>query len=252
MREKLTQQKRKRIRRYLYLFFLVAGVCLLIYARFFLPQLLKNISLFSLKNIVIEPPGYASFLKEYISIPENTSLFSIDMQEIYSRLRQIYFVEDCTIEKHLPDTLLIRIKIRSPWLLVVDERSASLMDRNGYFLPLDENFKGWNVEGIKVGSVGTRTDQQEKLSILKEIEQWYNYYGIGNMFEVDTISIKDLNKIELKSGDRSIYIQSQEIGKQLDIAKQILSSCEKNNFLFEYIDVRFKQPYVKERTVKSQ
>lgn len=252
MREKLIEEKKKRIRKWMYVFSILTGLFLIIFARFSIPQWLKSLSLFSLKNVIVEPVDYTSFLKEYISLPEGISLFAIDMAGIYSQLKQIYFVEDCMIEKHFPDTLIIRLKIRSPWVLVVDENSSAIIDRNGYFLGMDMDFKGWIVEGIRIQAIGSRTDDQGKIAVLKEIEQWYNYYGIGNLFRVDKISLKDSDKIELRSQDMSIYIHKEGIDRQLETAKEVLSNCKKNNFSFEYIDVRFKEPYVKERTVQEQ
>ncbi|MCX7705036.1 MAG: FtsQ-type POTRA domain-containing protein [bacterium] len=251
MREKLIEEKKKRIKKWLYIFLLLIIICLIISARILLPRLFVNISLFSLKNVIIEPSNYGSFLREYLSIPEGISLFSIDMAEIYSKLKQIYFVDDCRIEKHLPDTLVIKVKIRSPWVVIVDGNSSAIMDRNGYFLPFDENFNGWIVEGIKIETVGKKSTEKDKVEILKDIEQWYNYYGVGNLFRIDSVSLKDLDKIELKSGDRTIYIYKEEINKQLEVAKKVLYSCGKNNFPFEYIDVRFKEPYVKEKIAEN-
>ncbi|MCM8764903.1 MAG: FtsQ-type POTRA domain-containing protein [Candidatus Omnitrophica bacterium] len=252
MREKLIEQRKKKIKKWFYIFLTVVIFGLILFARFFIPSYFKNLSVFSLKNIVIEPADYSSFIKDYISLPEKTNILSINMSEIYSRIKKIYFVEDCVIEKHLPDTLIIRLKIRNPWVVVVDERSAAIMDRNGYFLPLVKDFKGWVVEGIKPESAGARLEEQEKLMILKEIEQWYNYYGVAGLFKIDAISLLDLDRIELKSEDKRIYIRGTEIDKQLAVAKEVLNGCKKNNLLFEYVDVRFKDPYIKEKEYQKQ
>ncbi|HXK45541.1 MAG TPA: FtsQ-type POTRA domain-containing protein [bacterium] len=252
MREKLIQERKKRIRKYLYLLVLLLVIGLFFYLKLFLPVWLKNISMFSIKEIIVEPEPYSSFVKGYISVPENTSIFSVKMADIYAKLKQVYFIEDCYIEKHIPDTLVIRVKIRTPWILVTDTRSAALMDRNGYFLPIQENFKGWNVQGIHIEQIGTRTSEIDKFEILKGIEQWYNYYGIVNLFPVDTVIINDPERIELISGDSKIYIHNNGIEKQIMTAKEILKNCRKNNFSFDYIDVRFQEPYIKERVLEKQ
>ncbi|MCM8815660.1 MAG: hypothetical protein NC931_06770 [Candidatus Omnitrophica bacterium] len=246
MREKLIEQRKKKIKRLFRILLIAVAFGLILFARFLVPSYFKELSIFSLKNIIIEPADYASFVKDYISLPEKTSILSIDMSDVYLKIKKIYFVEDCVIEKNFPDTLIIKLKIRTPWVIAVDEKSAAIMDRNGYFLPLVENFKGWVVEGIKPESAGVRSKEQEKLTVLKEIEQWYNYYGITSLFKIDAISISDFDRIELKSGDKSIYIRGTQINKQLEVAKDVLLACKKNNLNFEYIDVRFKDPYVKE------
>jgi len=249
MREKLREAKRKRIKKWLY----GVGIALIIvmgfYLKMFLPLWCKKASLFSVKSIIVEPQNQSSFIKTYISIPESTSILSLNLEEIYKKIRQIYFIEDCFIEKHLPDTLFIKLKIRSPWVVVADSKNMVAMDRQGIFLPVEENFKTWNIVGMFPGKIGNQTVELEKLNILKEIEQWYNYYDIVQVFPVETIFIQDINKIELKGLKGCLYIRGDEIRKQLETAKQVIETCKKNNFLFEYIDVRFEQPYVKEAVV---
>lgn len=252
MREKLIEQKKKRIKKVFLIIIIVFLLGVIVFARILLPNFLKTFSLFSLKNIVIEPNEYASLIKGYISLPEGTSLLTVDMSGIYSKIKQIYFIEDCFIEKHFPDTLFIKLKIRTPWVVVVDSTTALLMDRNGYFLPLQENFKGWAVDGIKLKKAGEKTDEEERVLVLKEIEQWYNYYGIHSLFAIDSISLIDLDKIVLKASDEVMFIHREDIEKQMAIAKEVLKSCRKNSVNFEYLDLRFKEPYIKEKEKDQQ
>ncbi len=132
-------------------------------------------------------------------------------------------------------------------MIVIDSRSAALMDRNGFFLPLFENFRGWVIEGMSVGEIGKRTVEIAKLNMLKEIEQWYNYYGLANLFKIDSVSMKDLDRIELRSGEQIIYIHTEQIQAKLEMAKKVLSAAKKNNIQFEYLDLRFNDPYLKEK-----
>jgi len=249
MREKLIEERKKRIKKWLKGLAILLSVCFLVFLWFFIQAWFKNLSIFYIKNIIVEPPEYEQLIKTYIPVPKNTSIFALKLDEIYSKLKQIYFIDDCYIEKRIPDTLVIQLKIRTPWVLAIDSRSAALMDRNGYFLPLQENFNGWNVEGMRVEEIGSKTSEIEKLEILKEIEQWYNYYGISNFFKIDTVSIEDIDKIELKSPEATLLIRGQDIDKQFEIAKKVLTGFKERNLQFEYIDLRFQQPYVKEKIV---
>ena len=78
--------------------------------------------------------------------------------------------------------IFIKLKARTPWVVVSDAKRAVIMDRQGFFLPLQENFRAWNIVGMDPGEIGKQTTEIEKLNILKEIEQWYNYYEIDNIF----------------------------------------------------------------------
>ena len=252
MREKLIEAKRKRIKRWLAGFVVLLFVCIVIYLRFFLPSWFKQLSFFKVKNIVVEPQAHSSFIKAYISIPESTSILYLDLGDIYKKIKQVYFIEDCSIEKHLPDTIFIKLKVRTPWVVVSDAKRAVLMDKQGFFLPLQENFRAWNIVGMDPGEIGKQTTEIEKLNILKEIEQWYNYYGIGNIFSVNTILIEDIDRIILTNSEGCVYIRGDGIQSQIETLKKVLVNCKKNNFQFEYIDMRFDQPYVKNKDVNTQ
>jgi len=249
MREKLIEGRKKRIKKWLTGLTILFSAGFLIFLFFFIQAWFKNLSIFYVKNLIVEPAEYEQLIKTYIPLSKNTSIFTLQLDEIYSKLKQIYFVEDCYLERRIPDTLVIQLKIRTPWVLVVDSRSAALMDRNGFFLPLKENFNGWNIKGMKVDEIGVKTTETEKLEILKEIEQWYNYYGISNLFTVNTILIEDINKIELNSSEATLLIRGEDIEKQLETAKKVLAGCKEKNLQFEYIDLRFQQPYVKEKVI---
>lgn len=247
MREKLIEEKKRKIKRWFYGIGIFLFIGVIICLRIFVPLWFKNLSIFSVKNIVVEPPTHSAFIKTYLSIPDSTNILSLNLEEIYSKIKQIYFIEDCFIEKHLPDTLFIQIKIRTCWVIISDANSIVIMDRQGFFLPFQENFKGWNIVGMIPGKIGSQTTESEKLSILKEIEQWYNYYGIARIFPVEMVSLENTDKIELKGSEGCIYIRGDEIRRQFEVIKELLISCRTNNFLFEYIDVRFEQPYIKEK-----
>lgn len=252
MREKLIEEKRKRIKRWLSGFIILLVICIIICLRCFLPLWFKQLSIFKVKNIIVEPQIHSSFIRTYISIPESTCILYLDLEDIYKKIKQIYFIEDCSIEKHLPDTIFIKLKARTPWVVVSDAKRAVIMDRQGFFLPLQENFRAWNIVGMDPGEIGKQTTEIEKLNILKEIEQWYNYYGIGNIFSVNTILIEDIDRIILTNSEGCVYIRGDGIQSQIETLKKVLVNCKKNNFQFEYIDMRFDQPYVKNKDVNTQ
>lgn len=108
-------------------------ICIIICLRCFLPLWFKQLSIFKVKNIIVEPQIHSSFIRTYISIPESTCILYLDLEDIYKKIKQIYFIEDCSIEKHLPDTIFIKLKTRTPWVVVSDAKRAVIMDRQGFF-----------------------------------------------------------------------------------------------------------------------
>ena len=251
MREKLREEKRRKLRKILVVIVLFCVIGLAIFSGIAVPKWFKGLQLFTIREIEVEPPGFKSFIAGYLAIAENENILFLDMNGIYSRLREIYFIEDCFVEKKLPDTLMIRLKIRKPWVMVQQGGNVSLMDRRGYFLPLQENFFGWTVEGIPVGETGVQTPDQDKVRILEDIEKWYNYFDFQNTFRVDRVSFSDPDKIVLSGDKGGVYLQPDDLENEFATAKKVIKSCEKNNFPFEYVDVRFQEPYVRKKEIEN-
>jgi cell division septal protein FtsQ len=247
MREKLREARKKKILKVLIITGAVLLLACLVYLRFALPRWFGTMQMFRIANIVVEPASYHDFVVGYLALGPDANMLTLDMASLYEKLRKVYFIESCIIEKHLPDTLEVRLKVRNPWVALASDDHLQLMDRQGYFLPYEDGFSGWIVEGIASGEPGERSKEDDKIRILGEIEKWYNYFGIGNFFPVTKVSLTDIEKIELSGENATIYLHPDGLERRFEKIRTVLDTFTRNRISFEYIDMRFDAPYVKRR-----
>lgn len=247
MREKLREERNRRVVRVLKIAAAVAIVAGAIMIRFYVPRLVGGLSVFDIRKIVVEPAGYETFVKQLLAVAPDESLLSFDMEKACSTVREIYFIEDCRIRKDLPSTLRVFLTIRKPWVTVRNGDRTMLMDRKGSFLPFEGVGTPWTIEGIPVGDAGSSSADKDVVRILADIEKWYNYFRIANLFPVDTLSFTDLERIGLRGVDGVVYLYPEDLERKFDQLRAVLETCRKEGIAWEYIDMRFTQPYVKKK-----
>ncbi|MCL5408673.1 MAG: hypothetical protein M1135_01440 [Candidatus Omnitrophica bacterium] len=247
MRERLKQERIKKLKRAFFIFISLAGIFLLVFLRIMVPKYFHHLSIFKVRKIVVEPAVYQPLMSAYVGNVMSENILFLDLNPIYNTIKKCYFVENCSLKKILPGTLLINLSLRIPLFEVIDGDKFALMDKDGYFLPFDSNFKGWVVKGMQVGSIGEKSTDDEKLKILLKIERWYNYYNIGNLFQADTVSLENLEKIKMSGREGDVFLYPKNFKRKFEQLQIVLETCKKENFPFKYIDLRFNQPYVEKK-----
>ncbi|MFA5645326.1 MAG: hypothetical protein WDA18_03085 [Candidatus Ratteibacteria bacterium] len=247
MRIKLREQRHRRVMRGIRVVTLILLLILAIVARFYVPKVVAGFPVFRIQKIMVEPSGYETFIRQLLSLPLDESLLSLDMKKVYSSICDIYFIEDCIIRKDLPSTLRIVLTIRKPWVTLRSGTRTMLMDRKGSFLPFEGVSTSWTVEGIPIGDVGKDKADSEAVAVLSEIEKWYNYYRIATLFPVRLLSLADSDSIELRGEEGVVYLYPEELNHKFSQLKAVLTACQEESLSWEYIDMRFSQPYVKKK-----
>jgi cell division septal protein FtsQ len=247
MREKLREERNRRVMRALKITAAAAAVALVLAVRFYVPRLVGGLSVFEIRKIAVEPAGYETFVRQLLAVAPGESLLSFDMAKACASVREVYFIEDCRIRKDFPSTLRVLLTIRKPWVTVRNGDRVMLMDRKGSFLPFEGVSTAWTIEGIPVGDVGGSTADSDVVEILAGIERWYNYYRVANLFPVRTLSFADLERIELRGDEGVVYLYPEELERKFARLRAVLETCREEAIAWEYIDMRFTQPYVKKK-----
>jgi len=207
---------------------------------------LWNLEIFSLKEIKVSPSDLKPLITETIGLEPGKNLLFLDIEEINRKISQLRFVEKSKIKKILPSTIEIEITIRKPWIMIKSEKYTTFVDTSGIVVSppeLPENY--WKVKGIEIENFSVIDSDKEKIDVLKEIEKWYNFFNIGNLFKIVEIDISNLEKIILSDGEREIYVATENIKEKFEDLKIVLEECISKNYQWEYIELRFKNPYVK-------
>jgi cell division protein FtsQ len=91
---------------------------------------------FVVKNVMIEGRDHLTRegLKTLIAIDKNEPLFAQDLGEIHANIQSLSWVKSVIVERHLPDTLYIRVTEREPIALWQRGGQLSVVDDEGVIL----------------------------------------------------------------------------------------------------------------------
>lgn len=202
--------------------------------------------------------------KSGITIGEN--LFKINEEKLTEKLsKDLPYINSVTIERKLPDTIIINIKAAKEVAAITTKKGFVLLDETGKVLDknasiLKENVAVINsvklkeyVEGEKV----VLTDEKKTETLIKLFEAIKN----ADMQLLTEINLKNVNDIKIKYDDRITF----EVGSLTNIETKLargIAALEKENEINAYskgtLDLK-TEPYVyfksgseKESTKKQQ
>lgn len=116
---------------------------------------------FTINKVVIEGTGELSKIDvlSRLDLGRSNSLFTFDIGKARDDLRKLAWVKDVFVTKSYPDRLIIRISERQPFAIWQDQKTLSLVERDGKAIDyFDEKFgnlpllvgKGANVHGADI------------------------------------------------------------------------------------------------------
>jgi len=97
---------------------------------------------FNVQNVKLEGRQNANLqaLKFIVDIDKGQSIFEPDIQHIRNELQNVTWVKSAIVERHLPDTIFIRIEERQPMALWQNKGQLSIIDTDGQVLK--DNYLG--------------------------------------------------------------------------------------------------------------
>jgi cell division protein FtsQ len=95
---------------------------------------------FTIEHIDIEGRHETSRedLRAALALDHGAPIFGFDTEAAHERLKKLPWVHSVTIERHLPDTVLLRIVERKPIALWQRDGKFSLIDTEGAVIPIDD------------------------------------------------------------------------------------------------------------------
>lgn len=98
---------------------------------------------FQLEDVVVQ--GRLRTSKNHIltvaDLQKGKPLFSINLNEVKTKLEDIHWIKLATIERKLPDTLYIKISEKQPIALWMNDSKTYLLDKDGDIIETEEPFK---------------------------------------------------------------------------------------------------------------
>jgi len=180
-------------------------------------------------------------------IPQGENIFLIDIDEVKARFSNMIQIKEIKIKRKLPSTIVIDIKERTPYAIVVIGGATSLVDEDGYIIAgkslsssiyrLDISkypvIRGVNKKNLEKGM---RLDQKDRAFVRAALEMLSKFI--------------DISAIQIEVGDREdivIYIEDilkvkigapSDIERKIKIIKAMRDSVQGKWTKIIYIDVR--------------
>ena len=244
IKKRIFQRRIKKIK----IIFIFLSILFILFCFYYIERkiiiFLWNAEVFKIKEIKILPKEISPLIKELLELEKDKNLLFLDIEEIRSKILSIPEIEDCKIIKNFPSSLQIEIKLRVPWAILKTNQKEYLIDRNGVIINNKRDNVNLEIYGINVDETGNIIKEKEKIRILNEFYKWYNYYNIENFFKIKIIDISELNKIEISDGKRKIFFRNEPMKEKMEKLAFVLKNLKND---FEYIDIRFKDFYIKFR-----
>ena len=135
----LEQAKKKRIRAYFALFLIVLVIVAAGFSIFCAGRILFSANpRFKLRELRIDGAGYwkehQDELIRQIKLKMGTNLFLLDMNQLREEVKKIANVDDCSVIRVLPDTLIFQITERVPRAFLGNDRSPWVVDGKGIIM----------------------------------------------------------------------------------------------------------------------
>ena len=195
---------------------------------------------FSLRNIEIENNNILtkSDIKQLSKIKSGKNIFMYDLKKIESNIKQSAYIEDVSVKRKFPKSLIIRIEEKK--ILCV------LKDKNKNYYYLDKNLNC--IDKIKEESIKNNylivemdfENQNDKKYLTTLIDN-INEQGLNN--RINYINFTEKNQIYMKVDEKIEVIISKDKNIDHNISKltKILVDLDKQNIHHGKIDMTFSK-----------
>ena len=176
------------------------------------------------------------------------SIVFLDTKEIAENLKkQFLAIAEVSVEKHLPDKLVVQIEEREPVAVLVIEEKY-LVDKDGFVFakwPRGVNLPELVLEsekGIKGLKIGEKIQGQLIVAALDIID------GVSEIEDLKPTAIKITGKNEIHvETDKTflvLFTSQKKISEQILALKQIHENAKRQGKPLKKVDLRFKLPVV--------
>ncbi len=243
--KKKLARKRKMRKNFLMFFMAVAVLCIglvLVFSLFF------KINTISVKGDNVYSD---KMVTEKSGIDFGANLFRINEKKISEKLsKDLPYIEEITLERNLPDTLIINVKATKEVAAIASKGGFVLIDKKGKVLDKDASILRENVAVINNVKTAEITEgekisftSQEKTDAVLALLEAIDKCGLDLITQ---INIKNINDIRIKYDDRITF----EIGSLTNVETKLArgkAALEKENEINAYsegtLDLK-TEPYV--------
>lgn len=249
------QKRKRRLKLFLYSALTAVFLFLLFNAKRLLTAMFWDVKTFRIENVRIAPGNAQTLITGLLQIETGKSLLFLDTDGLREQINNIREIENCTVRKIYPSTVEINVIMRKPWAVMETGTDAFFIDRTGkILLPPENTERLLRISGIDIKENAIAPSDLWKLEVLQELEKCYNLHNLRKYFNIKNIRIAGPTEIILNeaAGTRKIILVNEDIPEKIENLRAVFEECERNATEWVYIDLRFKNPYVKHTQRKDE
>ena len=231
---------------------LIFSILLGIVVLFFFAQKECKKFLFSFPGLNLEEielrgtsPEKADYLIKKVNLKKGRNIFEINLDEISHQLSQELLIRKVIILRHLPNKIVIKVEERRPFIITKWDKQIFGIDRDGVILPEPSDFSSFpEVKGIfkKRPFLAERIDRID-VEIIIKIQNLFS--ETLPHFQISYLDLSQKRKIILFSNKNYYYLSAENLANNLSLLPTLLADLAQKGIEYEYIDLRFKDLYVK-------
>lgn len=247
VREAEEREIKTKLRKML-IFSILLGIVIL----FFFAQKECKKFLFSFPGLNLEEievrgtsPEKIDYLIKKVNLKKGRNIFEINLDEISHQLSQELLIRKVVILRNLPNKIVIKVEERKPFIITKWDKQIFGIDRDGVILPEPYNsFSFIEVKGIlkRKPLLGGKIKMKE-MKTITEIQNLFSQ--VLPHFQISSLDLSQKRKIILFSNKNYYYLSAENLANNLSLLPTLLADLSQKGIEYEYIDLRFKDIYVK-------
>lgn len=186
------------------------------------------------------------------------NIFSIDLTKLHKQISNQYpQIAQLRVVRIMPDTIkvlakkrdiLLQLQVRNKFLIVDTEGVTMFYTATPVPFPV---IKGLPLDKIKI-VLGTPSNVKE-LNLVVELLKQLKMHPNTSHLKVLTIDAGNLSKIQMMvMPNIQIIIDQDQLTDKVDMLEILFQNGKINWSQVKYIDIRFKEPIIKENTPEEQ
>ncbi len=223
----------------------------LVWGGYALVLLVRQTDYFSVRTIEIT--GHVTLSREdmlyYLAIPEDATLFELDLARMGLRLERHPLIERVTVRRQLPDTLHVAVRKRVPRLAVISGGQRVAVDREGVVLrsitAQDGDLPHLILNEQKALAPGMRLRQKPVQRAL-EVVQVYASSPMAGMLRLVSCTVDDSGTSHWRVEPDAFVLQVGEgdVASQLNRLPPVLRYLRQHDLAARTVNVSYRKRVV--------
>ena len=218
---------------------------------------LNNAPMFNVKDVKVDQS--ISFIDHRpLTQLKGQNIFSVDLVKLHRLIASQYpQISQLRVVRQMPDTIMVLAKKRDILLQVQVRNKFLIVDTEGvtmFYTAVPLAFpiiKGISLDKVKI-TLGT-TPNIKEVNLVVDLIKLLKSHPNTSRLRIVSIDAGNLSKIQLLvMPNIQIMIDQEQLSDKVDMLEILFQNGKINWSQVKYIDIRFKEPIIKENTPEEQ